>query len=166
MTFPRDGRIKKLSEALEESRSDASLFRAALTQKLADSTKLDMAEYERGLAETELVKSRDQVRLLLADRLIKHGAFEVSFDEQETAFRHADQVQILPDSEAKVTRFSLLEGVALRPLPAKPLVVVPAPGMPLGSEPATGTDEPTTGPGTALHAVVDPDESKAEPEPS
>jgi hypothetical protein len=163
MAFPREGRIKKLNEELEEARSDGALLRASLQQHLFDQTEKRQAVHERGLAETELSRSRDHFRIAISDRILRcGGAFEISDDEQADAFRHADQVQILPDREAKATRFSLLEGVALRELPVKPPAVVPALDTPLDSEPAAGTDETSPEPGQGPRAV-DQDESTDEP---
>lgn len=166
-TFPRDGRIKKLKEALEEAKSDAALLRASLQQHLFDQMEKRQADHERDLAETELSRSRDHFRIAVTDRILRcGGAFEISDDEQADAFRHADQMQILPDQEAKTTRFSLLEGVALRELPKPPLVAVPPPpDIPPDSGPVPGTDEPTSEPDPGPRAVG-PGESTKEPEPS
>jgi hypothetical protein len=154
-----------LNAMLEEAKSDAALLRAGHLRLLQTLSERDQAVHEKGLAEQELRNSRDQVRLLLADRLLKFGAFEVSYDEQAAAFQHADQVEILPDEEAKVTRFRLLEGIALRELPKPPLAAVPPPAPDTsGTEPQGGIEpSPELGPGP--HAVDQP-ERKDEPEPS
>jgi len=134
-------KIALLKSQLEEANSDASLLRAGHLRLLQTLSERDQAVHEKGLAEQELRNSRDQVRLLLADRLIKNGPFEVTFDEQGDAYRHADQVEILPDEKAKVTRFRLLEGIALRELPKPPLAAVPPPPPDTtGTEPPAGTE--------------------------
>src|SRR5271169_5426420 len=158
-------KIAALKTQLEEANSDAALLRAGHLRLLQTLSERDQAVHEKGLAEQELRNSRDQVRLLLADRLIKNGPFEVTFDEQGDAYRHADQVEILPDEKAKVTRFRLLEGIALRELPKPPLAAVPPPPPDtIGTEPPAGT-EPSPEQGLGPHAVPDPAASK-EPLPS
>ena len=158
-------KIAALKAQLEEANEDAALLRAGHLRLLQTLSQKDQAEHEKGLAEQELRNSRDQVRLLLADRLLKLGAFDVSFDEQETAFRHADQVAIEPDPEAKVTRFRLLEDIPLREIPKPKLAAVPPPSDTPDTGQPDGT-EPSPEPGPGPHAVADQDASKDEPLPS
>jgi hypothetical protein len=164
MAFPRDGRIKRLNDELKEAKSDAALLRAGHMRLLQTLSERDQATHERSLAEDRVTRSADQNRILIAALVLRHGAFELSDAEQKDGFRHADQVQILPDEATGATRFSLLEGVALRELPRPPLALVPPPADTPGSEPAAGTDEPSPEPGHELHAGESPDASKEPPQ--
>jgi hypothetical protein len=170
MPFPRDGRINRLKAEADKAKSDLVEVRGALLRLLTVLNEKDEAQRMERLAEAELGRSRDHFRIAIADRILRGGgAFAISDDEQTDAYRHADQVQILPDPEAKTTRFSLLEGVALRELPKPPLAAVPPPApadTPLDNGSAEGTDAASPEPGLGPHAVEDSEPSKDEPLPS
>lgn len=153
--FPREGRIRKLNEELEEARSDASLLRAGHMRLLQTLSERDQAVHEKNLLEGQLVTSRDQLRLMAADRIVKHGPFEISNAEQDDAYLRADQVEILPDEEGKTVRFRLNETIALRPpkpAPPAPLAAVPPPTDTDGTPSSDGT-EPSGEPGSGPRAV-------------
>jgi hypothetical protein len=159
----RANRFEKLKAEADKAKADLVEVRGALLRILQTSSERDQARHEQELAEDALRASRDHIRVLIADRIIKHGPFEISDAGQDEAYRHADQVQIAPDPESKVTRFSLLEGVALRELPARP-VAVPPPADTPGTLDASGTVE-GTGPGPSPDEAPVPAES-TEPLPS
>lgn len=159
----RENRFKNLKDQIEEARSDAALLRAGHMRLLQTLSERDQAVHEKTLAEDRAVSNADQNRIMCAAMVLKFGVVEFSDAEQKEAYRHADQVQILPDKETGSTQFSLLEGIALRELP-KPPAAVPPPTDTPDTPAAEGTEE-ASDEAPALRAVEDLDENK-EPLPS
>lgn len=152
-TIVRPNRFEKLKSEADKAKADLVEVRGALLRLVQTLSERDQAIHEREMLEAQLVASRDHLRVLIADRIVKHGPFAISDVEQDEAYRHADQVQILPDEGTRVTRFELLPGIALRELPPK--LAPGTPDTPSASETAAPEDE-----APALHAVAAMDENK------